>query len=87
MTAAYTWVGYAAGTLTTIAFLPQVLHVWRTKRADDLHMGTLVSFMAGRHAVAGLWNWDATDAGHPGERGDPDSAMRYPRIEAALRGR
>jgi MtN3 and saliva related transmembrane protein len=47
MTAAYTWVGYAAGTLTTIAFLPQVLHVWKTKRADDLHMGTLVSFMAG----------------------------------------
>jgi MtN3 and saliva related transmembrane protein len=47
MTAAYTWVGYVAGTLTTIAFLPQVLHVWRTKRADDLHMGTLVSFMAG----------------------------------------
>jgi MtN3 and saliva related transmembrane protein len=47
MTAAYTWVGYAAGTLTTVAFLPQVLHVWRTKRADDLHMGTLVSFMAG----------------------------------------
>ena len=42
-----TWVGYTAGTLTTLAFLPQVLHVWRTKRADDLHMGTLVSFTAG----------------------------------------
>ncbi len=44
---AYTWIGYAAGTLTTICFVPQVLHVWRTKRADDLHLGTLVSFTIG----------------------------------------
>ena len=42
-----TWVGYAAGTLTTLAFLPQVLHVWKTKRADDLHIGTLLIFTAG----------------------------------------
>jgi MtN3 and saliva related transmembrane protein len=47
MTTASTWVGYAAGMLTTIAFLPQVAHVWKTKRADDLHMGTLVSFTVG----------------------------------------
>jgi MtN3 and saliva related transmembrane protein len=43
----YTWIGFAAGTLTTICFVPQVLQVWRTKRADDLHMGTLVSFTIG----------------------------------------
>lgn len=42
-----TWIGYAAGTLTTLAFLPQALQVWKTKRADDLHIGTLVSFAAG----------------------------------------
>jgi MtN3 and saliva related transmembrane protein len=47
MATLFTWVGYAAGTLTTIAFLPQVLHVWKTKRADDLHIGTLVSFTVG----------------------------------------
>jgi MtN3 and saliva related transmembrane protein len=47
MTALHTWLGYAAGTLTTIAFLPQVLHVWQTKRAEDLHIGTLVSFTVG----------------------------------------
>jgi len=47
MTAIHTWLGYAAGTLTTIAFLPQVLHVWQTKRAEDLHIGTLVSFTVG----------------------------------------
>ena len=45
--ALFTWVGYAAGTLTTIAFLPQVLHVWKTKRANDLHIGTLISFTTG----------------------------------------
>ncbi len=43
----FTWVGYAAGTLTTLAFLPQVLHVWKRKSADDLHIGTLVSFTTG----------------------------------------
>ena len=47
MTTLYTWVGYAAGTLTTICFLPQLLHVYQNKRADDLHMGTLVSFTVG----------------------------------------
>jgi MtN3 and saliva related transmembrane protein len=47
MTISITWMGYAAGTLTTLAFLPQVLHVWKRKSADDLHLGTLVSFTAG----------------------------------------
>jgi MtN3 and saliva related transmembrane protein len=43
----FVWVGYAAGFLTTICFVPQLLHVWRTKRADDLHIGALVSFTIG----------------------------------------
>lgn len=47
MISATTWMGYAAGTLTTLAFLPQVLHVWKRKSADDLHLGTLVSFTVG----------------------------------------
>jgi MtN3 and saliva related transmembrane protein len=47
MTTGFAWIGYAAGTLTTIAFLPQLLHVWKTKRAQDLYMGTLVSFTVG----------------------------------------
>ena len=51
MATVFTMVGYAAGTLTTIAFLPQVLHVWQTKRADDLHWGMLVIFTTG----IGLW--------------------------------
>ncbi len=47
MATLYIWVGYAAGTLTTLCFVPQVLHVWKTKRAEDLHIGTLVSFTIG----------------------------------------
>jgi MtN3 and saliva related transmembrane protein len=47
MTTFFLWVGYAAGTLTTIAFFPQLLHVWQTKKADDLNMGMLVIFTIG----------------------------------------
>ena len=46
-TALHTSIGFAAGTLTTIAFFPQVLHVWQTKRADDLHWGMLLTFTIG----------------------------------------
>lgn len=40
-------VGLLAGTLTTLAFLPQVLKTWRTKRTDDLSLSMLVSFATG----------------------------------------
>ena len=39
--------GFLAGTLTTIAFVPQVLRTWRTKSAGDLSMGMLVTFTTG----------------------------------------
>lgn len=42
-----TFIGFVAGTLTTLSFLPQVHKAWRTKRCDDLSMGMLVSFGAG----------------------------------------
>jgi MtN3 and saliva related transmembrane protein len=47
MTTLFLWIGYAAGTLTTVAFFPQLVHVWQTKRADDLNMGMLVIFTVG----------------------------------------
>ena len=40
-------VGGVAGTLTTIAFLPQVIRTWRTRRSDDISMGMLLLFAAG----------------------------------------
>jgi len=47
MTTFFLWVGYAAGTLTTIAFFPQLLYVWQTKKADDLNWSMLVIFTVG----------------------------------------
>jgi MtN3 and saliva related transmembrane protein len=40
-------VGYLAATLTTAAFLPQVLQVWQSKSTKDLSLPTLLSFIAG----------------------------------------
>jgi MtN3 and saliva related transmembrane protein len=42
-----TFLGFVAGTLTTLAFLPQVHKAWRTKRCDDLSMGMLLSLGTG----------------------------------------
>lgn len=36
-----TLLGLVAGTLTTLAFLPQVVKTWRTKSSNDLSVGTL----------------------------------------------
>lgn len=39
--------GLAAGTLTTIAFLPQVVKTWRRKSAGDLSLGTFGTLCTG----------------------------------------
>jgi len=39
--------GFIAGALTTISFIPQVLHAWRSKRCDDLSWAMLLTFSAG----------------------------------------
>lgn len=41
------WVGLAAGSLTTISFVPQVVQIWRTKHADDISTSMFVIFMTG----------------------------------------
>jgi MtN3 and saliva related transmembrane protein len=41
------FVGYIAATLTTAAFLPQVLKVWKSKSTKDLALPTLLSFTLG----------------------------------------
>ena len=40
-------IGYAAGTLTTLAFVPQVVRTWRTRSTGDLSTGMLLAFSAG----------------------------------------
>ena len=42
-----TALGFVAGTLTTLSFLPQVHKAWTTKRCDDLSMGMLLAFGSG----------------------------------------
>ena len=42
-----TLIGMLAGTLTTIAFLPQVLKTWRTHSAEDISSGMLLLFSFG----------------------------------------
>jgi MtN3 and saliva related transmembrane protein len=42
-----TLIGILAGSLTTIAFLPQVLKTWRSRSAADLSTGMLLLFSGG----------------------------------------
>ena len=38
-----TAIGLAAGTLTTIAFIPQVTKIWRTRSTKDLSLGMFLA--------------------------------------------
>lgn len=40
-------VGLVAGTLTTVAFLPQLVKTWSSKSAKDVSFGMLAVFCAG----------------------------------------
>lgn len=42
-----TFLGLSAGTLTTVAFIPQVWQTWRSRSAKDISAGTFVLFSAG----------------------------------------
>jgi MtN3 and saliva related transmembrane protein len=42
-----TAIGLAAGFLTTIAFIPQVVQIWKSKSAKDVSLPTFVAFTIG----------------------------------------
>lgn len=42
-----TAVGFMAGALTTVAFLPQLQRTWRTRSADDVSLAMLLTFTTG----------------------------------------
>ncbi len=42
-----TLLGFVAGTLTTLAFLPQVVKTWRSKSSSDLSISTLGMISSG----------------------------------------
>ena len=44
---ATTLVGYAAGFLTTVAFIPQAVKIWKTRSANDVSLPTFVAFTTG----------------------------------------
>ena len=50
-------IGYMAGTLTTISFLPQVIRSWRTRSTHDISFVMLTLFGLGMllWAVYGFW--------------------------------
>ncbi len=39
--------GFIAGTLTTIAFVPQVIKIWKTKSTKDISLGMFVILCTG----------------------------------------
>ncbi|MBF2052614.1 MAG: SemiSWEET transporter [Candidatus Sericytochromatia bacterium] len=51
------WLGLLAGTLTTIAFVPQVLKTWRSRSAEDLSLGMFSLFTVGiaLWLIYGFW--------------------------------
>jgi Uncharacterized conserved protein len=52
-----TLVGFIAGTLTTAAYIPQVLRSWRLKETKDISLSMLVLYAAGVSLwlVYGIW--------------------------------
>lgn len=40
------WLGYLAGVLTSLSFLPQVARTWRTRSVGDLSLGMLSLYLA-----------------------------------------
>jgi len=42
-----TYLGLLAGTLTTIAFVPQLLKTWKSRSAEDVSLGMLITFCTG----------------------------------------
>ncbi len=51
--------GYLAGTLTTVAFVPQVVKAWRTHSTRDISLPMFALFSAG----VGLWLYYGIEIG------------------------
>lgn len=52
-----TTLGLTAGTLTTIAFIPQLAKAWRSKSTGDLSWGMVMTFSTGvlLWLIYGIW--------------------------------
>ena len=49
--------GLTAGTLTTVAFIPQLMKAWKSKSTGDLSWGMIVTFSTGvlLWLIYGIW--------------------------------
>jgi MtN3 and saliva related transmembrane protein len=54
-------VGYIAGTLTTVSFVPQVARSWRLRETKDISLLMILLFAAGDFLwmVYGIWSGSA----------------------------
>ena len=63
------YLGYFAGFLTVLSFLPQVIRTWQTRRTGDLHLGMFVLLVTASTlwivygAIIGSWPVILTNAG------------------------
>jgi MtN3 and saliva related transmembrane protein len=50
-------IGYMAGTLTTVSFLPQVIRSWKTRSTHDISFKMLILFAIGMllWTIYGIW--------------------------------
>lgn len=46
-----TWIGYAAGALTVVSYLPQTIRVWRTRQTHDLSLWMFILLIG----ASALW--------------------------------
>jgi MtN3 and saliva related transmembrane protein len=53
--------GYAAAVCTTLAFVPQLVRVWKTRSANDISLGMYAVLMVG----IALWVWYGVRIGSP----------------------
>ncbi|MEO1133102.1 MAG: SemiSWEET transporter [Cyanobacteria bacterium J06639_1] len=49
--------GILAGTLTTLAFLPQLIKTWRSRSAEDVSIGMFLMFCTGV-VLWGVYGWE-----------------------------
>ena len=54
--AVHDWIGSVAATLTTTAFIPQAIQVWRTRHTKDISLGMYVIFTSGV-ALWAIYGW------------------------------
>jgi MtN3 and saliva related transmembrane protein len=54
--AMHDWIGSVAAMLTTTAFIPQVIQVWRTRHTKDISLGMYMIFTSGV-ALWAIYGW------------------------------